>query len=149
MGLWMIGRCLLELPVDMRPAAREHEAIASTRTGLVWQRADQAPATWEAALAACESLVLAGASDWRLPTIKELLTIVDDTRTAPAIDTAAFTGATGARTWSATPVAPQVAAGGSCSYAHVIDFATGLRVYGNMGRGTLPSPDTARFRCVR
>ncbi len=42
------------------------------------------------ALSYCEELTLAENSDWRLPNIKELESIVDETKYEPAIDTAYF-----------------------------------------------------------
>ncbi|CAN2043950.1 exported hypothetical protein [Candidatus Magnetomoraceae bacterium gMMP-13] len=61
--------------------------ITDTKTGLMWQQAT-APnkMNWKDALAYCENLTLAGYSDWRLPDIKELASIVDLTRYMPAID---------------------------------------------------------------
>ena len=40
---------------------------------------------WEAAIAQCEALDLGGYTDWRLPNIKELSSIIDDTRHTPAV----------------------------------------------------------------
>lgn len=51
--------------------------------------------TWASALSYCENLELpsgSGQTDWRLPNIKELESITDDTRFAPAIDTSFFPG---------------------------------------------------------
>jgi hypothetical protein len=67
--------------------------ITDTLTGLMWQRQDDRTArAWEQALAYCEGLSLAGASDWRLPNITELQSIVDYGTSMPAIDGALFPG---------------------------------------------------------
>ncbi|MDQ1333920.1 MAG: hypothetical protein QG552_870, partial [Thermodesulfobacteriota bacterium] len=61
--------------------------VTDTSTGLMWQqdtaRDDQGnydTMTWEEALAYCEGRTLGGHTDWRLPTIKELRSLVDYTR---------------------------------------------------------------------
>ena len=46
--------------------------------------------TWEQALAYCEDMDFGGYTDWRLPTIKELRSIVDYSRFSPAINTTYF-----------------------------------------------------------
>jgi hypothetical protein len=62
-------------------------------TGLMWQQsANVSPRIWDYAMTYCENLTLAGYTDWRLPTRIELQSIVDYTRSFPAIDTAVFTG---------------------------------------------------------
>ena len=38
----------------------------------------------------CESLSLGGASNWRLPTVRELATLVDEATVAPAINETVF-----------------------------------------------------------
>ena len=60
--------------------------------GLMFSKATLTPTriSQREALKLCEGLSLGGHSDWRLPTRSELLTLVDDTRRQPAIDTAAF-----------------------------------------------------------
>ena len=65
--------------------------VTDISTGLMWQQTT-APGiyTWEQALEYCKSLDLAGFTDWRLPTIKELASIVDYSRYKPAIDTDYF-----------------------------------------------------------
>jgi len=77
--------------------------VTDLATGLTWQRqvdnvgrANNGPAT-----AYCQGLGLAGGG-WRLPTIKELRSIVDDRVYGPAIDTEAFPGTNGSGYWSAT-----------------------------------------------
>ncbi len=66
--------------------------VSDQATGLTWMQADSGQALgWSAALAYCETLDYAGRSDWRLPNIKELQSLVDysrspDTTGSPAID---------------------------------------------------------------
>lgn len=57
---------------------------------LMWQDGDLSPheMTHDEAVHYCENLNSAGFNDWRLPTIKELLSITDDTRFEPAINKA-------------------------------------------------------------
>ena len=51
--------------------------ITDLNTGLMWKKEESPDANWEEALKYCEELNLAGHNDWRLPTIKELATILD------------------------------------------------------------------------
>ncbi|WP_237157035.1 DUF1566 domain-containing protein [Photobacterium rosenbergii] len=66
--------------------------VTDKATGLTWQQADSGSGMdWPTALEYCENLELAGNSDWRLPNIKELQSIVDyskspDTSNSAAID---------------------------------------------------------------
>jgi len=67
--------------------------VTDTRTGLMWQQQEpesQMNMTWKDALTYCEVLSLAGHDDWRLPTIRELASLVDLSRYSPAADTDAF-----------------------------------------------------------
>ena len=71
-------------------------------TGLMWQRQASGPMGWQAALAHCQNLVLEDHDDWRLPQIKEILTLVDWADSG-RIDFEVFAGLAGESMWSGTP----------------------------------------------
>ncbi len=74
--------------------------------GLAWQRADDGTKkTWEQALSYCEGLTLGGASDWRLPNVKELASIEDFSK-YPVADLVAFPTTKENYYWSSTTVGP-------------------------------------------
>jgi hypothetical protein len=57
----------------------EREVWADRTTGLTWQATPTGGAmNWSNARAHCESLTLGGRSDWRLPTISELRSLIRD-----------------------------------------------------------------------
>ena len=65
------------------------EIVTDNITGLQWQDdADASSVTknWSDAKTYCENLTLGGYSGWRLPTIYELMFIIDHGRSFPAID---------------------------------------------------------------
>jgi len=65
--------------------------ITDRATGLMWQQADSGdPFDWEGALAYADGLELAGHDEWRLPTAKELQSIVDYSRSPATIDSPAI-----------------------------------------------------------
>jgi len=77
--------------------------VTDNVTTLMWQKQDDnIPKTWESAITYCETLSLAGHADWRLPNIKELRSIVDDTAFNPAISSTYFPAVVSSYYWSAT-----------------------------------------------
>lgn len=72
-------------------------------TGLVWQR-DVPSSTYgqAAAILYCSDLNLANHSDWRLPSVIELISIVDPSRFGPSIDGAYFPSTPANPFWSST-----------------------------------------------
>lgn len=66
--------------------------VTDNATRLMWQQADNGQTmNWQQALAYAENATIAGHSDWRLPTAKELQSIIDYSRSpattnSPAID---------------------------------------------------------------
>lgn len=74
----------LQLPND----ADDWVAVKDLTTGLIWSRHTIGTERheWSDAKQIAADVRLCGWSDWRLPTRKELLSIVDDTRVSPAIN---------------------------------------------------------------
>ena len=68
--------------------------ISDLATGLMWQKGESGTMTWEEALAYCENLSLANHDDWRLPNIKELVSILDHgvVSGSPTINSTFFPG---------------------------------------------------------
>jgi hypothetical protein len=133
--------------------AADDETVTDNVTHLVWQKGAPAiyPAcsgnsamsgdtcTWEEAKAYCASQELAtslGGTGWRLPTKIELESLVDRTRSNPAIDPAFAMPATFRIYWTASP---HVAVSGN---AYFVDFSGGAS-------SSFPAATTYRVRCVR
>ena len=76
--------------------------MTDTKTGLMWQKAEAGTKTWKEALAYCETLRLAGHSDWRLPGRNELQALFDSTRDNPQINRTAFPDTMSSAYWSST-----------------------------------------------
>ncbi|QKG79873.1 Lcl C-terminal domain-containing protein [Tenuifilum thalassicum] len=60
--------------------------ITDMATGLMWTKVDFGPLDWPSALKLADTSTYAGYSDWRLPNVKELHSIVDYTRSPSATD---------------------------------------------------------------
>lgn len=112
--------------------------VTDSTTGLIWRRC---PEGMKITTNGCSGVATAYSSDqaqswakneaftsgkpWRLPTLKELSSIVDSNRCNPAIDTDAFPGTPGSPFWSAPP------APGESSYAWGVNFDYGYVDYGS------------------
>ncbi|MBF0257949.1 MAG: VWA domain-containing protein [Desulfamplus sp.] len=86
------ARCVRS--VKLTPSYKDNGdgTITDLNTGLMWQKSDDGEKrTWEEALEYSEDLTLGKYSDWRLPNIRELETIVDLTTYSPAINQGYFT----------------------------------------------------------
>ncbi len=64
--------------------------ITDNATGLMWQESDYHSSDFEEAVAYCEAAVTGGHTDWRLPDVKELQSIVDYTRAPDYTSSAAI-----------------------------------------------------------
>lgn len=77
-------------------------------TGLEWQRfVIPDSMTWEDALVFAEQLELQGKSDWRLPNIKELESLNDETRSQPSVNFNYFEGFSTNKYWASTSLPNQ------------------------------------------
>jgi len=101
--------------------------VTDSQTGLIWQRCSAGQSwssntctgtatayTHEAALVYAQTQ-----TGWRLPNVKELSSIVDISRSNPAIDPVAFPATPSNGYWSASPYA------GSAANAWVVNFGNG------------------------
>ena len=95
--------------------------VTDTRTGLMWKVCAEgqtwngsgcdgtaAEMTWQAALAHAQDAQFpsgGGHSDWRLPNLKELRSLVEECRTSPAINDSIFPQAPSSYFWSGSPYA--------------------------------------------
>ena len=94
--------------------------VTHNLTGLVWlKKADSSVDTWAGAMALAANLASGSygltdgsvAGQWRLPTIKELSSLVDAGEDDPALpDDHLFTGVQSGYYWSSTPYTPNVSA---------------------------------------
>lgn len=81
--------------------------VTDNLTQLVWQQVPNATAlSWEQAIGYAESLSLAGYNDWRLPNIKELQSLNDDSRYNPSVATNFFSNVGVGNYWSSTTLKP-------------------------------------------
>jgi hypothetical protein len=51
--------------------------VTDLNTNLMWKKEEGPELNWEEAMKYCENLDLAGYKDWRLPTIREIATLID------------------------------------------------------------------------
>src|SRR5690606_559079 len=76
-------------PPDQYTVIAEGEVL-DNYTGLIWQRGDtDQMVDWQGAVEYCASLGLNGNS-WRLPSIREISTLVDEAEVAPSINREMF-----------------------------------------------------------
>jgi len=102
--------------------------VTDNVTGLMWPQDDMSAgcfngqtATWSQALDYCDSLSFAGYEDWRLPNVRELLSLANYGYYGPAMDPTVFTNSDSGRYyWTSTPCDDSNYAWGIQSY----DFAT-------------------------
>jgi len=105
-----------KLPID----SEQWDAVLDESTGLMWAREAVKVTSWAEGENAAGKLRTLGFEDWRVPTRRELLTLVDDTRSGPAIDTTFFPDCPSDWFWTSTSYA-----GSPAGYAWGIGFFYG------------------------
>jgi hypothetical protein len=123
--------------------------VRDNYTRLIWQRDGAASGllSWNDAVSYCDALTLGGSSDWRLPTIRELATLVDEAEVAPAIDQTVFSGTSyGARQIDTWYWASHQARNSSASWA--INFDDGFTGF-NSGAAAWNTFGPSFAKCVR
>jgi hypothetical protein len=111
--------------------------VLDADTGLDWQRASSGKALpFEGAARHCAGLAAAGKRGWRVPTLTELLTIVDELTDSPMIRRVAFPDTPGEPFWSSSTFA------NGKELAWYVRFDNGAGLYGRLN-------EPFRVRCVR
>jgi len=134
-------RCVRTATAHPAPATHydtQADTVRDLGTGLTWQRAVP-PDTYvfAAAGAYCTALTLAGKTGWRVPSLVELLTLIDEhARLGPLIDRTAFPDTPSEAFWTSSTF------GSDPGMAWQVYFSHGNGLYG------LPSA-TFRVRCVQ
>jgi len=111
--------------------------VTDTTTGLMWKQCAEGlegagctsgqvvRLAWKEALSRPQENVFAGHNDWRLPTYKELSSLVEERCYDPAINVALFPSSPPAGFWSSTADANRM------GYAWVVGFGYGDAFYGS------------------
>lgn len=134
--------CINNLPPSNPDAAytvHGNGTATDTRNGLMWKVCVEGQVwsagvcsgvpltfTWANALAHAEGHSFAIRTDWRLPNIKELRSLVEECRPNPAINDTIFPSTPSSNVWSGSPYA------NDSSYAWLVDFNVGSA--GNLSR---------------
>lgn len=134
------ARCVRTAEPHPPPSVRydvQPETVRDLGTGLVWQRSTpDRTFDFDGARAYCAALTVAGQQGWRLPSMTELLTLIDEgAAVAPLIDTTAFPNTPGEAFWTSS------AFGGATGMAWQVYFDRGNGLYGL-------SSAQFRVRCV-
>jgi len=114
--------------------------ITDLGTGLTWQKEDDGVGrSWENAIVYCENLSFAGYEDWRMPDIKELQSITNESLNGPAIDSNYFKNTSSSIYWSST------------TRAYTPTFTLGVDFnMGSIGSSSFTEKyDSNLVRCVR
>ena len=115
--------------------------VTDNLTNLIWHPQENIEKmTWESAIEYCEGLAYASFNDWRLPNIKELESLTEDSAYNPAVDRTYFPNTYSDFFWSSTTFLQ------GDGYAWIIDFSNGMSNYKSK---SLSASSAFYARCVR
>jgi hypothetical protein len=128
--------------------AGDEQTVLDRVTELEWQRTlDEGAYSWSAAISFCEQLSYATFDDWRLPTRIELVSLLDLSRTNPALELQAFPSGSSQWFWTASNDAADAAKAWYVyfyfGYPDVDDRSVENRV--RCVRGGAATPDAAHY----
>jgi hypothetical protein len=97
-------RAVRGLPEEKKHDFKDNEdgTVTDFTTRLMWKKIADKKMTWEEALTYCENLNYAGYTDWRLPNINELISLVDYSQNDPCIAGSFFPDTQSLPYWSST-----------------------------------------------
>jgi len=80
-------------------------AVTDVQTGFIWEQSpDFFYGAWTEAIAHCQAKAVGGQAGWRLPTIKELASLIDSSQKDPALPSGhPFGNIKSSVYWSSTP----------------------------------------------
>jgi len=132
LALWVMAATSAQAQPPRYTASADGQEVTDSQTGLIWRRCAEGmnwdgstcagaatPFTHEAALQRATAQAASSGKAWRLPNVKELSSIVDKSRSYPAIDPTAFPATPSSWFWSASSNV------GYSSYAWVVYFYDG------------------------
>jgi hypothetical protein len=98
----------------------DNEVVHDATTKLTWQRTtDKAPMMpWVQAVKYCQGLIANNAGGFRLPNVKELLSLVDDSLDSLAIDPVFMLDPMTPRFWTSSPHPPNPASAWTVEFTH-------------------------------
>ncbi len=134
--------CALTAPDSRYTVAADGATVLDQQPGLIWARCPlgmswngsvctgtATPYTWQKALTTADTSILAGYTDWRLPNVRELTSLVETACVTPAINTRIFPN-TADGFWSSSPYV-------GSSLAWVVDFGNGSVSYNRVNSGAV------------
>ncbi|MCI5116787.1 MAG: DUF1566 domain-containing protein [Candidatus Electrothrix sp. LOE1_4_5] len=148
-------RCVSGKISSFGPYSSDQDTVTDSATGLTWQKQiadtnndgisdENDKVTWQDALSFCENLTLGSSSDWRLPNVHELHSIVDLSKVNPSSYDIFSDSSSYRYTWSST-TDPHFADGSSNYYNRALSINTS----GNGKTDPVSKTNQELVRCVR
>ena len=129
-------RCVTGSFITGAPMTTMNGTVVDTLSGLEWDPSPRIAAAWTSIFGSCAADSLAGFTDWRVPTAKELASIVNDVGQNTALPLG-FNAPSTSDVWSSTP----------SSLDPTMAFAVSVGTTGDVTTGATTS--TLATYCVR